>query len=84
MLECKREVISNTISYYKSENNKLKIFYLNNELYTSFTHPSISYYIAEYICYYLKVEKYHAKLIAIIQLVKDDLSNDDIIDKLFE
>jgi len=76
-LECKNQVIPYGICFYKIENKKLKIYYLKNDVYKSFKHPTIAYYIAFYICNYLKLEKFRNSLLPIIM----NLGDEDVINE---
>jgi len=79
-LELKKQIFPHGISFSKVEKLNLKIYYLkDDEVYTSFRHPTIAYYISYFICNFLKIPKLKEVVMPIIMMLgRDDEINNFI------
>jgi hypothetical protein len=75
-IECENIVVNSefaesfeTLTFHIIDNNQNdKIYYLKNDVYKEWSHPSIAYYLANHLCHVLKCEDYHSLLVTMLQL----------------
>lgn len=81
-LELKKQTFQHGLSFYKIENGAIKIYYLKNDLYNTFKHPSIAYYMAYFLSIYLKCERKKSDFIPLIMNLGNTRAIEEFINSI--
>ena len=89
ILTVEKQRFSHGICYYeiidfmgRNRNEILEIYYLEDEIYKNFRHPTIVFYLSEFISDYLGLKIYERYIQTILSIIDNDIAVDSFLSKL--